>query len=102
MADTDTIDVTFANQKVYHDGTSMVVAKKGDTKPVERRLVPGLLADGSIKEPKGWAEEIAEKNSYAVADGGPQFSPAPDADAPPAGDESADKQAKAAKDTPPA
>ena len=75
MADTDTIDVTFKKQKVYHDGTSMIVAKAGDTFPVEQRLIAAFVAEGAIEAPKVWAEEMAEKNEMAVADGTVQVAP---------------------------
>ena len=78
MADTDTIDVTFNKQKVYHDGTSMIVAKAGDKLPVEQRLIAGFVAEGAINAPKGWVEEAAEKDEVAVADGTVQVAPSAD------------------------
>jgi hypothetical protein len=72
MADTDTIKVAFTRQKVFHDGTSMVVAKEGEKREVERRLVAGFVAEGSIETPKGWKAELATKNAQSVADGGTQ------------------------------
>lgn len=70
MADTDTIDVTFTRQKVYHNGECMVVAKDGDTKAVERSLVAGFIAEGVIESPAGWSDEIEGKNALGIADGG--------------------------------
>jgi hypothetical protein len=69
MADTDTIDVTFLSQKVFHDGTSMVVAKKGDKLPVPHRLIATLVDEGSIKEPKRWREDKEAPAEMSVADG---------------------------------
>lgn len=76
MADTDKIEVTFTRQKVYHDGTSMIVAKADETREIERFQVAGFLAEGSIAEPEGWADQVAMA-SLPRADGGPVFAPAP-------------------------
>lgn len=69
MADTDTVDVKFLKQKVFHDGTSMIVAKKGDTKPVPERLIAAFVSEGAITAPDGWEESLSEKNDLAIADG---------------------------------
>lgn len=76
MADQDTIEVTFTKQKVYHDGTNMQVKKAGDTANLPRTQVANFLAEKVIDVPEGWSEEIADKNSQAVADGGFTAGPA--------------------------
>jgi hypothetical protein len=82
MADTesavegDTVNVTFLRQKVFHDGTSMQVKKKDDTFDLPRRLVAGFIDEGAISKPSGWTDDVAAKNSLAVADGGLTQAPA--------------------------
>ncbi|WP_334656736.1 hypothetical protein [Sphingomonas panaciterrae] len=44
----------FLRQRVFHDGTSMIVAKKGDSHPVPDELLNDFVIDKSIEKPKGW------------------------------------------------
>lgn len=83
MSDTDTFAVTFLKQKVFHNGTSMIVAKAGDKREIEAQLVSNMVADGSIKVPKGWAAAIEAKAEPAAADDA-GATDAPAEEAPPA------------------
>jgi hypothetical protein len=44
----------FLRQRVFHDGTSMIVAKKGESHPVPAELLNDFVIDKSIERPKGW------------------------------------------------
>ncbi|WP_143023280.1 hypothetical protein [Sphingomonas sp. NFR15] len=39
---------------MFHDGTSMIVAKAGMIKEVPDALINDFVIDGSIEKPKGW------------------------------------------------
>lgn len=51
----ETYDVTFRKQTVYHDGKSMIVAKEGETRPLDQSRVLRMVEEGSIDEPEGWS-----------------------------------------------
>jgi len=44
----------FLRQKVFHDGTSMIVAKPGDSFPVPDDQLDNMVIEKSIAKPKGW------------------------------------------------
>lgn len=75
----DTYKVKVLAQKVFHDGTSMIVLNpKNENPEVEHRFISGLVEDGVIEKPKGFKEEEAEVTEFAtdadkalVQDGGP-------------------------------
>jgi hypothetical protein len=80
----ETFKVTVLKQKVFHDGTSMVVLKpKGDNPEVAEQFIASFVADGVIEKPKGWKAPVIE--SIAIADGSGAITPSePAADQPPA------------------
>lgn len=61
-------------QKVFHDGTNMVVLKpKGDNPEVAEQFIAGLVDEGFIEAPAGWeAPEVVDDGGVPVAsaDGG--------------------------------
>lgn len=64
----DSYKVTVLNQKVFHDGRSMIVLHPKRANPeVEERFIAGLVEDGFIEKPKGWKPPVVEP--IAVADG---------------------------------
>lgn len=68
----DTYKVKVLNQKVFHDGTSMIVLKpKGENPEVEERFIAGLVEEGFIEKPTGWKapEKAEEGEAIASADG---------------------------------
>ncbi len=85
MPDKDTIKVKFLRQKVYHDGTSMCVKKKGESGEIDRRLVDTFLIEGAIEKPKGWKNKAEETEAVAVADGAPLSQLDHDSDGKPGG-----------------
>ena len=75
----DTYKVNVLAQKVFHDGTSMIVLNpKNENPEVEHRFIAGLVEEGVIEKPKGFkvdkpeVTELAEDADKAlVQDGGP-------------------------------
>lgn len=73
----ETTEVTFKGQKVFHDGTSMIVAKATEKRGVPTRFVQGFIDEGVIDKPKGWDAAVAERN-IPRADSAGQVDPAAD------------------------
>ena len=48
---TEMVEVTFLRQKVFHNGTSMVVKKAGETGEIPARQVAQFVAEKAIEEP---------------------------------------------------
>jgi hypothetical protein len=76
----ETYKVKILAQKVFHDGTSMIVLnpKNKDNPEVEYRFIQGLVDEGVIEKPRGFTVEAAEVTELAedadkalVQDGGP-------------------------------
>lgn len=58
-------------QKVYHDGTSMIVLKKGDSEPVPDRLLQTFIDEGVIAEPKAASRSTSSSsNDEVISDEG--------------------------------
>lgn len=52
----------FLRQRVFHDGTSMIVAKAGTTKEVPDALINDFVIDKSIEKPKGWVHPHGDED----------------------------------------
>lgn len=76
---TDTYKVKVLAQKVFHDGTSMIVLNpKNENPEVEHRFIAQLVEEGIIEKPKGFkvdepevTELAADAEKALLQDGGP-------------------------------
>jgi hypothetical protein len=60
----DKYKVKVLKQKVFHDGTSMIVLSvKGKSPEIDERFIAGLIEDGCIEQPKGWPTPDAEADA---------------------------------------
>lgn len=93
----DTYKVKVNHQKVFHDGTSMIVLKpKGKNPEVPEQFIKMLVDEGAIDPPKGWeAPEVVDDGGVpaVTADGG-----APLIGSEPASDEEDDEDAGEGED----
>lgn len=78
MSDLNKVEVNILCQKVFHDGTSMIVLKPGSGR-VEERFIARLVEDGIIDKPEGWEPEPKPVPTNPVVADGMVFSAPPEA-----------------------